>query len=417
MSMTRYLTGLTCSCLLLVFVGVSTSMSQVWWEETGTQYPYDLSRHRLLILLGEDFDFQETMIVKRHWESWGAKVDIAGIRKVLTGHLWRKTAEGWDRSQQQTITCDILLENVDLARYNALFFPGGNSPTNLLKEDGSMVVKLIRQANQLGLVLAAICHGPRVLAAAGVVKGRMVTGHPEVEEELQRAGGSVPKRVFVVDENLVTGNWPYFETMAIKVAERLLYPEYLSATQFIDARDPKIVAKTEELTGNCSTDVERVKSLFEFVRDGYNNASCSSFIASEVMDCGGNLCRQRSILLAALCRAAGIPARLHLQKVTIRSWKRSDGTVADITFAHVITGINVNGQWHLYEAVGNRDKWINWTQDSSRASEMPIEFSGDRDCLFKPDAGIFIETLPQFFADRAGEMVKLIERTDGDVRY
>jgi nitroreductase len=27
-----------------------------------------------------------------------------------------------------------------------------------------------------------------------------------------------------VDENIVTGNWPYFETVAVKVAERVLYP-------------------------------------------------------------------------------------------------------------------------------------------------------------------------------------------------
>jgi len=62
--------------------------------------------------------------------------------------------------------------------------------------------------------------------------------------------------------------------------------------------------------------------------------------------------------------------------------------------------------------VGNRAKWLVWTQDERRASEMPVPFFPDRDCLFKPDERIIIETLPVFFADRTKEMVELIEKID-----
>jgi len=43
---------------------------------------------------------------------------------------------------------------------------------------------------------------------------------------------------------------------------------------------------------------------------------------------------------------------------------------------------------------------------------MPVPFFPDRDCLFKPDERIIIETLPVFFADRTKEMVELIEKID-----
>jgi hypothetical protein len=188
---------------------------------------------------------------------------------------------------------------------------------------------------------------------------------------------------------------------------------FLRATRFIDSNHPRVVKKALELTNDCETEDEKVRALFEFVRDSYNDSKCESFIASEVLECGANSCRQRSILLAALCRAVGIPARLHLQRVTIKDWKAEDGEIIEnLTFAHGITGIHLIGTWRLYESVGNKDKWIIWTQDEKRGSEMPVEFYADRDCLFQPDEKIIIETLAVNFADRTEEMIELIEKID-----
>ena len=212
--------------LILILTLIShTSYSQVWWVESTEEYDYDLSKFRILILLGEDFDYQETVVFRNHWETWGARVDIAGIAPEQTGHVWKKTKKGWDRSEERKINTDFLISHVDLSHYQALFFPGGNSPKSLLEEDSSQVVQLVQRANRKGLVLAAICHGPKVLAAAGVVNGRRITGHREIVKELADAGGTVVNEVCVVDGNIITGNWPYFGTMAAKVAEKLLYPD------------------------------------------------------------------------------------------------------------------------------------------------------------------------------------------------
>jgi F420 biosynthesis protein FbiB-like protein len=211
--------------LLFFLIGGSLMCDEIWWEETGAKYDYDLSGYRFLILLGEDFDYHETMVLKKHWEGWGAKVDIAGTDKELTGHLWKKTETGWDRSEETQINTNLLLSEVDLSRYQVLFFPGGNSPKSLLERDSSRIVQMIKQADEKGLVLAGICHGPQVLAVAGVVEGRKATGHREVIKDIEKAGGEYVNQVFVVDGNVVTGNWPYFETMAVKVAEKILYPD------------------------------------------------------------------------------------------------------------------------------------------------------------------------------------------------
>jgi F420 biosynthesis protein FbiB-like protein len=140
----------------------------------------------------------------------------------MKGLVWKKTEKGWDRSEQDSIKPDVLLSNVDLSPYHAVFFPGGNGPENLLKRDSTRVVHIIQEANQKGLVVAAICHGPQVLATAQIVQGRKVTGHRETKEALVDAGGEYVNEICVVDGDLITGNWPYFETMAVQVARRLL---------------------------------------------------------------------------------------------------------------------------------------------------------------------------------------------------
>jgi nitroreductase len=211
--------------LLFSLTGGGSMCDQVWWERTEEKYDYDLSGYSFLILLGEDFDYHETMVLKKHWEDWGAKIDIAGTDTELTGHLWKRTEKGWDRSEERQIKTDLLLSEVDLSQYQVLFFPGGNSPKSLLEKDSVRVAQMVKQTHEKGLVLAGICHGPQVLAAAGVVKGRKATGHRDVIEDIQEAGGEYVNQVCVIDGNIVTGNWPYFETMAIKVAEKLLYPE------------------------------------------------------------------------------------------------------------------------------------------------------------------------------------------------
>jgi nitroreductase/putative intracellular protease/amidase len=210
--------------LLFLILNLNSSSAQVFWEQSDEKYDYDLSGYRFLILLGDDFDYHETMVIKKYWEDWGAKVDIAGTDKKLKGHLWKRTDKGWDKSEEMTIDTDLPLSQVDLSQYNLFFFPGGNSPKNLLEKDSTFIVQLIQKADQKGLILAGICHGPLALASAGVLKGHKATGHQEIVKDIQETGGEYVKEVCVVDGNIITGNWPYFESMAVKLAEKLLYP-------------------------------------------------------------------------------------------------------------------------------------------------------------------------------------------------
>jgi protease I len=58
--------------------------------------------------------------------------------------------------------------------------------------------------------VASICHGPWLLAAAEVIRGRRLTSycHDGVPEDIQAAGGIWQDSPVVVDGNLVTSRWP-----------------------------------------------------------------------------------------------------------------------------------------------------------------------------------------------------------------
>ncbi len=94
--------------------------------------------------------------------------------------------------------------------YDALVIPGGRAPEYLgLDAD---VVAAVRHFFEAGKPVAAICHGPQLLAAAGVLKGRTCSAYPACQAEVRLAGATFASIAIdgaVTDGNLVTAPaWP-----------------------------------------------------------------------------------------------------------------------------------------------------------------------------------------------------------------
>jgi protease I len=89
--------------------------------------------------------------------------------------------------------------------YDALVIPGGRAPEYLRLDE--RVIGLVRHFFAADKPVAAICHGPQILCAAGVITGRRVSAFPTVIPELRLAGAEVadiPIDDAVTDGNLVT---------------------------------------------------------------------------------------------------------------------------------------------------------------------------------------------------------------------
>jgi len=195
---------------------------------------------------------------------------------------------------------------------------------------------------------------------------------------------------------------------------------FLKSGECVDSDNPKIIKKMKELTKNKKTDAEKVKALYEYVRDSYNdNRKYESYKASYVLDIGGNNCIQRSILLTALCRAAGIPARIHMLEFEIEDYKFDNGEVGDIKSPHVISEIYINEKWHLYEATGNEKKWVGLNRDVQKyASDVPLKFYPDRDCIFKSNENVKFKDTHLYFDDWSDLHLKFLRKAQkGEIGF
>ncbi len=103
-------------------------------------------------------------------------------------------------------------DDVNLDSYDALVLPGGRAPEYLRLNP--RVLDIARSFAKSNKPIAAICHGPQILAAAGVLKERRVIAYPAVGPECTAAGarfGEVNSTASnaITDGNLVTAPaWP-----------------------------------------------------------------------------------------------------------------------------------------------------------------------------------------------------------------
>lgn len=100
--------------------------------------------------------------------------------------------------------------DVKLTDYSGLIITGGRAPEYLRLNP--KVLEMTKYFFDKNLPVGALCHGPQILTAANVVKGRKLTSYPAVGPEITLAGGEFQKNPtdgVYVDGNLVTGQaWP-----------------------------------------------------------------------------------------------------------------------------------------------------------------------------------------------------------------
>ncbi|MBE6482575.1 MAG: DJ-1/PfpI family protein [Actinomyces ruminicola] len=106
-------------------------------------------------------------------------------------------------SHQVVITCEALLEEVNLADYDLVFLPGGIPGTPNLKAVPAITAEVTARMVQ-GRPVAAICAAPSILAELGLLEGRAATANPNFMELLATRGARTSEAAVVVDDQLLT---------------------------------------------------------------------------------------------------------------------------------------------------------------------------------------------------------------------
>lgn len=172
---------------------------------------------KLLMLVGDYVEDYECMVPYQMLLMVGHHVDTVCPGKVA-GETVATAIHDFDGAQTYSekrghnfaITKDFAA--VQGEDYDGLVIPGGRAPEYLRLDDD--VIALVQHFFTADKPVAAICHGPQLLATAGVLEGRACSAYPAVSPEVTQSGGQfvAANDTYTnahVDGNLVTAPaWP-----------------------------------------------------------------------------------------------------------------------------------------------------------------------------------------------------------------
>lgn len=166
----------------------------------------------VIIIASNGYQPIEYAIPKKILEQAGFMVTVASDKLGLA------TA-----ADQSTTEVDLTISHIIIDHYAAIIFVGG--PGAMEHLDNQTSYSLIKSAQQAKKLIAAICITPRILAKAGILKGRRATGWDndgELALIFKEYGITYEHRPVVVDGSIITATGPSVaQEFGTKIVERL----------------------------------------------------------------------------------------------------------------------------------------------------------------------------------------------------
>jgi protease I len=159
-----------------------------------------LKGRRVAVLAADGFEKVELSIPVHALKLAGAKVDVISLRhgRIRGVNLHEPASR---------VHVDSTVQEADPNDYDALLIPGGFINPDLLRQsaDAREFVRAFDAANK---PIATLCHGPWVLASAGLLEERTMTSWPGIRDDVVNAGATWLDEQVVRDGNLLTSRGP-----------------------------------------------------------------------------------------------------------------------------------------------------------------------------------------------------------------
>ncbi len=160
---------------------------------------------------------------------------------------------------------------------------------------------------------------------------------------------------------------------------------YLQPGPTVESEAPSIIDFAKRAAGNAGSQKERAIQLYYVIRDEIRYDPYTSSLDVEGLRATRTLAQQRgycvskAILLAATCRALGIPARLGFADVRnhLSTEKMRQRMQTDIFYWHGYTSIYLDGRWVKATPAFNIEL-------CDRFGLKPLEFNGVEDSIYHP---------------------------------
>src|SRR5579875_2087933 len=159
-----------------------------------------LKGRRIAALASDGFEKVELSIPMKALRLAGAKVDVVSLRpgRIRGVNLHEPASR---------VRVTKTLDEADPADYDGLLIPGGFINPDLLRQSAK-AREFVSAFDRKKKPIATLCHGPWVLASAGLLQGRTLTSWPGVRDDLVNAGATWLDQEFVRDGNLATSRGP-----------------------------------------------------------------------------------------------------------------------------------------------------------------------------------------------------------------
>jgi transglutaminase-like putative cysteine protease len=159
--------------------------------------------------------------------------------------------------------------------------------------------------------------------------------------------------------------------------------DFLEPSACVDSAHPAVISEARAQTRPGQSDIEKAVTLYYRVRDGirYNPyaiaLTADTLAASHTLAVGQAWCVPKAALLAALCRAVGIPARLGFADVRnhLSTERMRQNMQTDIFYFHGYTSLFLEGQWVKATPAFN-------VELCEKFGLHPLEFNGREDSLY-----------------------------------
>ena len=166
-----------------------------------------MAKNVLFIIAQEGFRDEELLEPKKVLELRGFKIKVASkTRHLAVGKFGTE------------VNPDLAIPEVDPKDFDAVIFIGGPGAAKYFNDEEAF--KLARAAKDRKKILGAICVAPSILANAGVLISKTVTGFPTEEENLKNKGADYTGMAVEIDGQIITAKDP---SAAKQFGEQIAY--------------------------------------------------------------------------------------------------------------------------------------------------------------------------------------------------
>jgi protease I len=159
-----------------------------------------LKGRRVAVLAADGFESVELQVPVAALRWAGAHVDVVSLRHGrIRGVNLHEPA--------RRVRVSKTLDEVRADDFDALLIPGGFINPDLLRQSAA-ARNFVREFSEARKPVATLCHGPWVLASAGLTKGRVMTSWPGIRDDLVNAGATWLDQEVVYDGNWISSRGP-----------------------------------------------------------------------------------------------------------------------------------------------------------------------------------------------------------------